>query len=795
MTKESSCLQGGQEYVRCEDSLTNDSSASQRSIPSTAQLNRSCQQHLQENRRSTLAHCRKPTLITRSSSVGEEGRPRWSSRAPQEFLHQYLHLDQCMSHGPQSARSDSFSQNSRTSFQMRSDMASQKLAQGSGPCVSGICGHGQDLCVQSKPRRPSLDFRCLSGSLSQHLTSNSHTTGIPTRPERHREDSSCRTALRITPLSAFQILKKSMMEGRHSTMAAAAPGNRVMATPCQSHHTSQAETPRQSCPSHDPVVRKKDRSLSLAATRPRHRDFPAVDSSLLPQATFPEAHKHSPRGMERAGPSAESRSLGASIHQPAGVDVGHRNPAASEDDSLPRSTGPFTLQAMQRTGPTDEWLKQLELGWGQTWGPHPLQADHGVPLPGSPPPTVILPIPFWTNLAHSASAHHTLLLGSGHVGLQNLGNTCFLNAVLQCLSSTRPLRDFCLQRNFRPEVPGRGQDQELTEAFADVMGALWHPNSCEAVDPTEFQAVFQKYVPSFSGNNQQDAHEFLRLLMERLHLELHRPGCRAPPILANDPAPSPSLRGETLLKGPELSDDDRADLMWKHYLEREGSQMVDLFAGQLRSCRMCQACGSHSMTFEVFFDLSLPIPQDRFSGEKVSLWDCFHLFTKEEEIELENAPVCDPCGQKTQSTKKLTIQRFPSILVLHLNRFSSSQGTINKISLDVDFPLQQMSLEDFTSDRTVSPVYELYALCNHSGSVHSGHYTALCRSQTGWHVYDDSCVSPISESQVASSEGYVLFYQLMQGPSQCWDSPPNSADLDLCDSIPSQPFSQSPGAM
>uniref|UniRef100_A0A8C6A6Z5 Ubiquitin carboxyl-terminal hydrolase n=1 Tax=Marmota marmota marmota TaxID=9994 RepID=A0A8C6A6Z5_MARMA len=410
-----------------------------------------------------------------------------------------------------------------------------------------------------------------------------------------------------------------------------------MATPSQSHNTSQGERPQQSCPSPDPVVRKKDRSLSLAATIPRHRDFPAVDSNLLPQGQC----------------------------QP--------------------------------------------------------------------------------QLAHSTSAHHTLLLGSGHVGLQNLGNTCFLSAVLQCLSSTRPLRDFCLRRDFHQEVPGRAQDQELTEAFADVIGALWHPNSCEAVDPAEFQAVFQKYVPSFSGNNQQDAQEFLKLLMGRLHLELNRQGCRAPPILAHDP----------------LTDDDRAHLMWKHYLEREDSKIVDLFAGQLESCRMCQACGYRSMTFEVFFDLSLPIPKAGFSGEKVSLWDCFNLFTKEEEIELENAPVCDRCCQKTQSTKKLTIQRFPSILILHLNRFSTSQGTITKISVDVDFPLQQMSLGDFTSDRTVSPVYELYALCNHSGSVHSGHYTALCRSQTGWHVYDDSCVSPISENQVASSEGYVLFYQLM----------------------------------
>ncbi|VTJ83880.1 Hypothetical predicted protein [Marmota monax] len=95
---------GFQRLVQSKDSLTNDSSASQHPIPSSAKLNRSCQQHLQENRRSTLAHCRKPTLITCSSSDGEEGQPMWSSRAPQEFLHQYLHLDQCMSHGPQSAR-------------------------------------------------------------------------------------------------------------------------------------------------------------------------------------------------------------------------------------------------------------------------------------------------------------------------------------------------------------------------------------------------------------------------------------------------------------------------------------------------------------------------------------------------------------------------------------------------------------------------------------------------------------------------------------------------------------------
>ncbi|XP_075464016.1 ubiquitin carboxyl-terminal hydrolase 21 isoform X1 [Ascaphus truei] len=369
------------------------------------------------------------------------------------------------------------------------------------------------------------------------------------------------------------------------------------------------------------------------------------------------------------------------------------------------------------------------------------------------------------------------VLGSGRVGLRNLGNTCFMNAVLQCLSSTKPLRDYILRQEHRHEQPGTFRSQhELTEAFAVVIASLWSPDASDAVNPARFKVVFQKYVPSFTGYSQQDAQEFLKFFMDRIHVEINRK-CRKTPSILSDTKRTMALEPQDSLRAVHVShlssstchlsvsDEGRANQMWKRYLEREDSKIVDLFVGQLKSCLKCQSCGYRSPTFEVFCDLSLPIPKKGFTGGKVSLLDCFSLFTKEEELNSENAPICDRCRQRTKSTKKLTIQRFPRILVLHLNRFSTTRFSIKKCSVFVDFPLQRLNLKEFASEKAGSPVYNLYALCNHSGSVHYGHYTAYCKDQSGWQAYNDSRVSPISESQIPSSEGYVLFYELEDA---CW---------------------------
>ncbi|XP_056401298.1 ubiquitin carboxyl-terminal hydrolase 21 isoform X2 [Hyla sarda] len=443
-------------------------------------------------------------------------------------------------------------------------------------------------------------------------------------------------------------------------------------------------------------------------------------------------------GLPRA--AVRQRSASSSRKPPLDTAALKRSSSLRRVTALPSLDPPKTGSAPRSEGrkPSQE-------------NPDSCQPSHGSPPPDSKTPDITA-----TRTQEKASPPPRVpVLGSGHVGLRNLGNTCFLNAVLQCLSSTRPLRDYVLRQEYRQEQPVSSRtQQELTEAFADVVASLWSPEAPDAANPARLRTVFQKYVPSFTGYSQQDAQEFLKFFMDRIHAEINRK-CRKTPSILSD-----AKRPVSLEPPDSLSDDERANQMWKRYLEREDSKVVDLFVGQLKSCLKCQSCGYRSPTFEVFCDLSLPIPKKGFSGGKVSLLDCFSLFTKEEELNSENAPICDRCRQRTKSTKKLTIQRFPRILVLHLNRFSTTRFSIKKCSVFVDFPLHRLNLKEFASEKAGSPVYNLYALCNHSGSVHYGHYTAYSKDRSGWFSYNDSRVAPISEAQVQSSEAYVLFYEL-----------------------------------
>ncbi|XP_047463360.1 ubiquitin carboxyl-terminal hydrolase 2-like isoform X1 [Mugil cephalus] len=334
----------------------------------------------------------------------------------------------------------------------------------------------------------------------------------------------------------------------------------------------------------------------------------------------------------------------------------------------------------------------------------------------------------------------------GLVGLKNLGNTCFMNSILQCLSNTPELRDYCLRNVHRLDLNNNCRtNAALMEEFAKLTQSLWTSVNNEPISPADFRSQIQRYAPKFVGCNQQDAQEFLRCLLDGLHNDVNRVTVR-PKVSIED--------------FDHLPEEEKGRRMWNMYLEREDSKVVDLFVGQLKSSLTCTVCGFRSTAFDPFWDLSIPIAQKN-SGE-VTLKDCFRLFTKEDVLDGEERPTCTRCKDRRKCTKRFSIQKFPQILVLHLKRFSDSNIRASKLSTYVNFPLKELDLREFASESSERPVYNLYAVSNHTGNTLGGHYTAYCRNPAlgEWYSYNDSRVSPMSSSQVRSSNAYVLFYEL-----------------------------------
>ncbi|KZV30566.1 Ubiquitin carboxyl-terminal hydrolase [Dorcoceras hygrometricum] len=202
----------------------------------------------------------------------------------------------------------------------------------------------------------------------------------------------------------------------------------------------------------------------------------------------------------------------------------------------------------------------------------------------------------------SRSAHNSsTIYGSsseagslGLTGLQNLGNTCFMNSALQCLAHTPKLVDYFLgdyRREINPENP-LGMNGEIASAFGDLLKKLWTPGATP-VAPRTFKLKLAHFAPQFSGFNQHDSQELLAFLLDGLHEDLNRVKCK-PYVEAKDSDGRP--------------DEEVADEYWKNHLARNDSIIVDLCQGQYRSTLVCPVCRKMSVTFDPFMYLSLPLP-------------------------------------------------------------------------------------------------------------------------------------------------------------------------------------------
>nr|XP_020466642.1 ubiquitin carboxyl-terminal hydrolase 43-like isoform X2 [Monopterus albus] len=184
--------------------------------------------------------------------------------------------------------------------------------------------------------------------------------------------------------------------------------------------------------------------------------------------------------------------------------------------------------------------------------------------------------------------------------------------------------------------------------------------------------------------------------------------------------------------------------------------------------------------------------QNHLQQHSCTLDECFQLYTKEEQLAPDDAWKCPHCKQLQQGMVKMSLWTLPDILILHLKRFRQVGERRNKLSTVVRFPLTGLDMAPHVvkrsqSMRNLNPgpwppswkqpsgqhhqpadmtlphdyQYDLYAVCNHHGGMHGGHYTAYCRNSVDgqWYSYDDSSVDLVPEDEVCTRGAYILFYQ------------------------------------
>lgn len=347
------------------------------------------------------------------------------------------------------------------------------------------------------------------------------------------------------------------------------------------------------------------------------------------------------------------------------------------------------------------------------------------------------------------------------VGLRNLGNTCFMNSVLQSLSN---LDEFCKILKTLPSFENNAKKPEskkattrftkdgviMTDELKKVLVALSQGDQKTAISPESLFSVIWKVVPRFRGYQQQDAHEFLRYMLDRLHTELL-----------------------SLLPG-NIKD---FEISRPTHVSKSQSLVTSVFGGTLQSEVTCLNCRTASKKHDPFLDLSIDIPaqftgpvKKNKNGEKppnCHVHDCLKKFVETEELADSERFFCNTCKSKQPSTKKFWIRRLPNVLCLHIKRFRWSTYARTKLDNFIDFPLNALDMSDYLLKKLSgtryanagSSLYDLAAVIVHHGTgAGSGHYTAFANNKEAWYHFNDTAVRETDFQTVSSSKAYILFY-------------------------------------
>ena len=338
------------------------------------------------------------------------------------------------------------------------------------------------------------------------------------------------------------------------------------------------------------------------------------------------------------------------------------------------------------------------------------------------------------------SSSHQEFIWNKLVGLENIGNTCFMSTGLQCLIHSRSFMRYFLNEFEKDVLP---DFEKISFQLYVLLTNIIETPDGQSVSMEEFKDRISEKLGKYGGFSHHDSQEFLRCLLEELNTDLN---------YAKIKKFVPFSSKETDMR--KFNCDYN-----KHFQSSEDSIIVDFFYGQIWNCFTCDSCWTTINTCEKFMDIPISLPADSYLGfDLVKILD--EYFLKKEEVELAE------CGGKNKRCKSKLYKKesrvtmLPEILIISFQRYNLRYKSKNnsKIKIYEDLDMSRMIDKTKLVVKTETK-YKLYAISHHKGDLDFGHYWAQCKVKKKWYDFNDSRVKEVPELNLNTETVYALFYE------------------------------------
>lgn len=325
----------------------------------------------------------------------------------------------------------------------------------------------------------------------------------------------------------------------------------------------------------------------------------------------------------------------------------------------------------------------------------------------------------------------------GVVGIQNMGNTCYSNSVLQLLRSCPEWNMFCLTEIFTDDETNK---KRMIIAYQDMLKSLWSAHKPAYVRPLGFlneirKAVHNSPYEMFGIPVPNDSHEFLVYLLDQFHEAIR--------------IETPYVEQQIVSDSPVEKMRILAENGWNMFVSKNTSELVRLFFGMMRKTVNCTNCNNNTYQWEMFNSLKIPCEGTTF-----------HEWIKKEVNESSDIEGyrCDHCKGQHLAKKSSHLWRLPPCLFITLHRFHYDG---RKIMTPCPYDGQPVSFQEFFAPEVSAEqeMYELRGISDHHGTHIGGHYTTQFKHPIShqWWWFDDERAQSMEQPQFSSSN-YILHF-------------------------------------